>query len=80
MIPLVIAGISALTSAASNAASVVLSYKLADEQQWHNKAVEQIAQGGNIDNDVINNDNDLQIIGKGINPILVSSIISIILE
>ena len=71
LIPLVIAGISALTSAAGTAASVVLSNKQADEQQRHNKAVEQIAQGENIEDD-IKNDNDLQINDKGINPLLVS--------
>ena len=89
LVPLVIAGISALTSAAGTAASVVLSNKQADEQQRHNKAVEQIAQGGNIEDD-IKNDNNLQIgllansppsvNGKGINPLLVSSIIAIIPE
>ena len=80
LIPLVIAGISAITSAAGTAASVVLSNKQADEQHRHNKAVEQIAQGGNIDNDVIKNYNYLQIHGKGIHPLLVSSIIAIIPE
>ena len=79
LVSLVIAGISALTSAAGTAALVVLSNKQADEQQRHNKAVEQIAQGGNIEDD-IKNDNDLQINGKGINPLLVSSIIAIIPE
>ena len=39
LVPLIIAGISALTSAAATAASVVLSNKQADEQQRHNKAV-----------------------------------------
>ena len=52
LVPLVISGIFALVGAAGTTASVVLSNKQADEQQRHNKAVEQIAQGGNIDDDI----------------------------
>ena len=73
-------GISALTSVAETKASVVLANKQADEDKRHYQQIEQIAQGGNIDNDVIKKNNDLQINGKGISPLLVSSIISIIPE
>ena len=44
LIQLVVAGISVLKSAAGTAPSVVISNIQADEQQRHNKAVEQIAQ------------------------------------
>lgn len=43
LVPQVISGISLFASAACIAASVVLANKQADEQQKHNKAVEQIA-------------------------------------
>ena len=57
LIPLVIAGISALTSTASTAASVVLANKQANETERHNKQIEQIAsQGNGISNEVIKRD------------------------
>ena len=83
-----ISGITALASAADTTASVVLANKQADKQQRHNQAVEHIAaQGGElntvfnrslIDNDVMTNNNHLQSNDKGINFLLVSTIISII--
>ena len=46
LIPLVIPGISAITSAAGTAASVVLANKQANETERHNKQSEQIAVSG----------------------------------
>ena len=53
LIPAIIAGIRALTSVAGTTASVVLGNKQANETEWHNKAIEQIAQGGAISNNII---------------------------
>ena len=54
LIPLVVAGILALTSVAGTTASVVLANKQANETERHNKQIEQIAsQGNGISNDVI---------------------------
>ena len=54
LIPLVIAGISALTSVAGTTASVVLANKQANETERHNEHIEQIAsQGNGISNEVI---------------------------
>ena len=53
LIPAIIAGITALTSVAGTTASVVLENKQANETERHNKAIEQIAQGGAISNDII---------------------------
>ena len=47
LIPLVIAGISALTSVAGTTASVVLDNKQSNEAERHNKQIEQIASQGN---------------------------------
>ena len=53
-IPLVIAGIAALTSVAGTTASVVLANKQANETERHNKQIEIIAsQGNGISNEVI---------------------------
>ena len=78
LIPLVISGILALASAAGTTASVVLANKQANEDAKHHRKLESIARGNSISNNVIINNNDLQINGNGINPLLVSSIISII--
>ena len=53
LIPAIIAGISAWRSVAGTTASVVLGNKQANEEERYNKAVEQIAQGGELINDVI---------------------------
>ena len=53
LIPAIIAGITTLASVAGTTASVVLGNKQANETELHNKAVEQIAQGGTISNDII---------------------------
>ena len=51
---MIFARISALTAAVGTAASVVLTNKQADEQQRHNKQIEQIAsQGNSISNEGI---------------------------
>ena len=55
LIPAIIAGITALTSVAGTTASVVLGNKQANETEQHNKAIEQIAQGEAISNDIIKN-------------------------
>ena len=47
LIPLVIAGISTLTSVAGTTASVALANKQANETERHNKQIEQIASQGN---------------------------------
>ena len=65
LIPLIgaiAARISALASAGGATASAIISAKNSAEQEWHNQAVEQIAQGGEFKNDVIKNDNNLQTI------------------
>ena len=80
LVPMIIAGISALTSAVGTIASVVLSNKHANEDENHHRELASIARGNSISNDVITNNNDLQINGNGINPFLFSSIIFIILE
>ena len=77
---MVISNISALVSAAGTTASVVLANNQANEDAKHYRELESKARGNNISNDVINNNNDLQINGNGINPLLVSSNISIIQE
>ena len=77
---MIIAGISALTSASGTADSVVLSNKQANVDEKHHLQLESIARGNSISNDIITNNNDLRINGNGINSLLVSSIISIIPE
>ena len=80
LIPLVISGISALASADGTTASAVLANKQANKDEKHHRELESIDRGNSISNDVIKNNNDLQINGNGINPLLVSSISSIIPE
>ena len=53
LIPEIIAGISTVASVTGTTASVVLANKQANETERHNKAIEQIAQGGAISNDII---------------------------
>ena len=80
LVPMIIAGISALKSATGTATLVVLSNKQANEDEKHHRELESIARGNSISNDVIKNNNNLQINSNCINLLLVSSIISIIQE
>ena len=76
-------GISALASAGGATASAIISAKNFAEQERHNKQLEDIARGNGISNDVIKTDQgpeSTSLNGIGINPLLVSSIISIIPE
>ena len=57
LIDAIAAGISALASAGGATASAIISAKNSAEQERHNKAVEQIAPGGEL-----TNDNNLQTI------------------
>ena len=81
LIGAIAAGISALASAGGATASDIISAKYSAEQERHNKQLEDIARGNGISNDVINtnqNPESTSLNGNGINPLLVSSIISII--
>ena len=86
LVPLVIAGISALTSAAGTTASVVLANKQANEDEKHHRELESLARGNgisnDISNDIIKNDTNLQTPnnGKGItiDPKLAAAIISLV--
>ena len=86
LVPLVIAGISALTSAAGTTASVVLANKQANEDEKHYRELESLARGNgisnDISNDIIKNDTNLQTPnnGKGItiDPKLAAAIISLV--
>ena len=76
-------GISSLTSAGGATASAIISAKNCAEQELHNKQLEDIARRNCILNDVIKTNQDPESTSLntiGINPLLVSSIISIILE
>ena len=53
LIPLVVAGISALTSVAGTTASVMLANKQANEDEKHHREIESIARGNSISNEVI---------------------------
>ena len=72
LVPMIIAWISASTSAAGTAASVVLTNKHANEDKNDHRELESIARGNSISTDVIKNNNDLQINDNGINPLSVS--------
>ena len=53
LIPIVIAGISALSSVAGTTASVVLANKQANEDEKHHRELESIARGNGISNEGI---------------------------
>ena len=83
LINAIAAGISALASAGGATASAIISAKNSAKQERHNKQFEDIARKIGISNDVIKTDQDPESTsfnGIGINPLLVSSIISIIPE
>ena len=76
-------GISVLASAGGTTASAIISAKNSAEQEKYNKQLEDIARENGISNEVIKTDQDhvsTSLNGNGINPLLVSSIISIIPE
>ena len=56
LIPLVIAGISALTSVAGTTASVVLANKQANEDERHHQQLEEVPRGNGISHKVIKRD------------------------
>ena len=81
LIGAIAAGISALASAGGATASAIISAKNSAEQERHNKQLEDIARGNGISNDVIKtNQNPESTNLNCINPLLISTIISIIPE
>ena len=81
LIGAIAAGVSALASVGGTTASAIISAKNSAEQERHNKQLEDITKGNSISNDVIKTDQDpVSTSLNGINPLLVSSIISIIPE
>ena len=81
LIGAIAAGISALASAGGATASAIISAKNSTEQERHNKQLEDIARGNGISNDVIKTNQSPESTSLNcINPLLISSIISIIPE